>query len=77
VLFTRTVLQVLQPVVEPTFSARGFEGRRGRSPLDAVRHMQRRLLARSGWLLPFDVADFFDPVSHDLVLGAVSAKVTD
>jgi hypothetical protein len=29
------------------------------------------LFARTGWLLPFDVADFFDPVFHDLVWAAV------
>lgn len=71
------VLQVLQPVFEPQFSPHSFAYRPGRGPLDAIRHIQRRLSMRSGWLLHFDVADFFDSVPHDRVLAAVSAKVDD
>lgn len=73
----QAVLQVLQPLFEPGFSSHSFAYRPGRGPLDAVRHIQRRLSMRSGWVLHFDVADFFDSVPHDRVLAAISARITD
>jgi len=76
-LVHQAVLQVLQPIFDPLFSRQSFAYRPGRGPLDAVRHIQQRLSPRSGWILHFDVEDFFDSVPHDRVFAALSSKVND
>jgi group II intron reverse transcriptase/maturase len=73
----QAVLQVLQPVFDPRFSAQSFAYRPGRGPLDAVRHLQRRLSPCSGWVLHFDVENFFDTVPHARILAVVSGQVQD
>lgn len=76
-LVQQAVLQALQPAFEPAFSRSSFAYRPGRGPLDAIRHVQRRIASQSTWVLHFDVKDFFDSVPHALVLEAVSRKVAD
>lgn len=73
----QAAVQVLQPVFDPHFSKQSFAYRPGRGPLDAVRHIQRRLSRGGGWVLHFDVADFFDSVPHDRVVAVLSEKVAD
>ncbi|MBI4657910.1 MAG: group II intron reverse transcriptase/maturase [Verrucomicrobia bacterium] len=73
----QAIVQVLQPVFEPLFSPHSFAYRPGRGPLDAVQYIQRRLSPTAGWVLHFDVEDFFDSVSHDRVLTVLSRQVTD
>lgn len=73
----QAVVQVLQPVFDPHFSRQSFAYRPGRGPLDAIRHLQQRLSLRSGWVLHFDVEDFFDSVAHAQVLEVISRRVRD
>lgn len=65
------VRMALEPEVEPVFHPESYGYRPGRSALDAVGACRERCW-RSDWVVDLDIRSFFDSVSHDLVLKAVS-----
>ena len=62
----------LEPSVEPVFHEDSYGYRPGRSPVDAVRVCRERCF-RKDWVVDLDIRAFFDSVSWDLMLKAVSA----
>jgi len=63
------LLQVLQAIFEPTFSARSFGFRPGKSAHDAVRAAQRYVQAGKDWVVDMDITKFFDRVRKLRALG--------
>jgi RNA-directed DNA polymerase len=73
----QAVLQVLQPLIDPTFSESSYGFRPGRRAHDAVGQAQRYVQGGRRWVVDVDVEQFFDRVNHDVLLGLVAKRITD
>jgi RNA-directed DNA polymerase len=76
-MIQQALLQILEPIFDPTFSDGSFGYRRGRSAHDAVR--RARDLMRDGhrWVVDMDLEKFFDRVHHDILMSRVARRVKD
>lgn len=73
----QAVLQVLQPVIDPTFSERSYGFRPGRRAHDAVCQAQRYIQSGRRWVVDVDLEQFFDRVNHDTLMGKLATRITD
>lgn len=73
----QAVLQVLQPLFDPTFSEHSHGFRPGRRAHDAVCEAQRYIQAGRRWVVDVDLAEFFDRVNHDVLLGKLEPRIGD
>ncbi len=71
------LLQVLQPIFEPTFSEHSYGFRPGRSAHDAVRAAQGYILAGKDWVVDMDITKFFDRVNHDILMKRIGELIRD
>ena len=71
------ILQVLQPRFDPTFSEHSYGFRPGRRAHDAVRAAQKYIQHGHQWVADVDLAQFFDRVSHDVLMGRLSRRFED
>jgi len=71
------LLQMLQPIFDPTFSPNSYGFRPGRSAHDAVRAAQRHVQAGKDWLVDIDITKFFDRVNHELLMTRIGQTVRD
>jgi RNA-directed DNA polymerase len=71
------VLQVLQPIFDPTFSEHSHGFRPGRRAHDAVREAQRYIQEGRRWVVDVDLEKFFDRVNHDVLMGKLENRVGD
>ena len=68
----QAVLQVLQPLFDPTFSEHSHGFRPGRRAHDAVREAQRYVQEGRRWVVDVDLEKFFDRVNHDVLMGRLA-----
>ncbi len=73
----QALLQVLQPIVNPTFSDGSFGFRPGRSAQDAVVRAQQHVAAGHRWVVDLDLEKFFDLVNHDVLMARVARRISD
>jgi RNA-directed DNA polymerase len=73
----QAVLQVLQPIFDPTFSDYSYGFRPGRSAHQAVAVAQEYLAGGYPWVVDLDLEKFFDRVNHDLLMGRLAQRVSD
>jgi RNA-directed DNA polymerase len=73
----QAVLQVLQPIFDPTFSDHSYGFRPGRSAHQAVAAAQGHLASGYRWVVDLDLEKFFDRVNHDLLMGRLAQRVAD
>ncbi len=73
----QAMLQVLEPIFEPTFSAVSYGFRPGRSAHQAVALAQSYIAEGYLWVVDLDLEKFFDRVNHDILLSRVAKKVSD
>ena len=73
----QAVLQVLQPLIDPTFSESSYGFRPGRRAHDAVCQAQRYVQSGRRWVVDVDLEKFFDRVNHDVLMGVVARRLTD
>src|SRR6266508_1885567 len=73
----QALLQVLQPIVDPTFSDGSFGFRPGRSAQDAVVRAQQHVAAGHRWVVDLDLEKFFDLVNHDVLMARVARRISD
>lgn len=73
----QAVLQVLQPLFDPTFSESSHGFRPGRRAHDAVCQAQRYVQSGRRWVVDVDLASFFDRVHHDVLMGKLNQRITD
>ena len=76
-LIQQAVLQVLQPIFDPTFSDASFGFRPRRSAHDAVRRAREHIAAGHRWVVDLDLEKFFDRVNHDVLMARVARRVKD
>jgi len=71
------LLQVLQPIFDPTFSDHSYGFRPGRSAQEAVRAAQAYVQAGRDWVVDMDITQFFDRVNHDILMHRIGQTVRD
>jgi RNA-directed DNA polymerase len=72
----QALVQVLEPIFEPTFREESFGYRPGRSAHMAMRRIWRQL-GQGEWIVDADLADFFGTLSHELLVDLVADRVAD
>lgn len=73
----QALLQVLQPLFDPTFSQHSHGFRPGRGAHDAVREAQKYLQEGRQWVVDVDLEKFFDRVNHDVLMSRVAKRIAD
>jgi group II intron reverse transcriptase/maturase len=73
----QAVLQVLQPIFDPTFSEHSYGFRPGRRAHDAVCQAQRYLQSGRRWVVDVDLEKFFDRVNHDVLMVRLEKRIGD
>ncbi|MGH7620554.1 MAG: group II intron reverse transcriptase/maturase [Gemmatimonadaceae bacterium] len=73
----QAVLQTLQPAIDPTFSESSHGFRPGRSAHGAIRQAQRYVQEDRHWVVDVDLAQFFDRVHHDMLMGLLAQRIAD
>jgi group II intron reverse transcriptase/maturase len=71
------ILQVLQPIFDPTFSEHSHGFRPGRRAHDAVRKAQQYIQDGRRWVVDVDLEKFFDRVNHDVLMGKLYNRIGD
>lgn len=76
-LIQQALLQVLQPLIDPTFSEHSHGFRPGRRARDAVLAAQQH--AQDGYrvVVDVDLSKFFDRVNHDILIDRLRKRVSD
>lgn len=77
-LVQQAILQVLNPILDPTFSNSSYGFRPGRSPHMAL-EQARQYVAREGReiVVDLDLEKFFDRVNHDILMSRVARRIGD
>lgn len=76
-LIQQATLQVLQPLLDPTFSEGSFGFRPGRSAHQAVRAAQQHIQGGKSWVVDVDLEKFFDRVNHDVLMSRLARRISD
>jgi RNA-directed DNA polymerase len=73
----QAMLQVLTPLLDPTFSPYSYGYRRGRNAHQAVEQAKRYIAAGYAWVVDFDLEKFFDRINHDILMGRLAKRIED
>jgi RNA-directed DNA polymerase len=76
-LVQQALLQVLEPIYEPTFSEGSYGFRPGRGAHDALRQASQYVAEGRSIVVDLDLEKFFDRVQHDVLMVRVSRRVKD
>jgi RNA-directed DNA polymerase len=76
-LIQQALLQILQPILDPTFSEHSYGFRPGRRAQDAVLAAQAHVQAGLRVVVDVDLEKFFDRVSHDILIDRLSKRIDD
>src|SRR5579862_6234467 len=76
-LIQQAMLQVLQPLLDPTFSNHSHGFRPGRRAHDAVLAAQRYVQAGYRVVVDVDLSKFFDRVNHDILIDRLRKRIAD
>lgn len=76
-LIQQAILQVLQPLIDPTFSDHSYGFRPRRSAHDAVSQMREYVVEGREWVVDIDLEKFFDRVNHDILMGRLAKRIQD
>jgi len=76
-LIQQALLQVLQPLLDPTFSEHSYGFRPGRSAQDAVLAAQRYVSSGRKVVVDVDLEKFFDRVDHDILMDRLRKRIAD
>jgi group II intron reverse transcriptase/maturase len=73
----QAILQVLQPMFDPTFSQHSYGFRPRRNAHQAVCAAQRYIQAGNRTVVDVDLEKFFDRVNQDLLMGRLEKRIGD
>jgi RNA-directed DNA polymerase len=76
-LIQQALLQVLQPILDPTFSEHSYGFRPGRRARDAVLAAQAYVQSGRKIVVDVDLAQFFDRVNHDILIDRLQKRIAD
>jgi RNA-directed DNA polymerase len=76
-LIQQALLQVLQPLLDPTFSQHSYGFRPGRSAHQAVYAAQAHVQSGRRVVVDVDLEKFFDRVHHDILIDRLRKRVAD
>jgi RNA-directed DNA polymerase len=73
----QAVLQVLTPILDPTFSPHSYGFRPGKGARQAVEQAKRYITEGYTWVVDCDLEKFFDRVNHDILMGRLATRIED
>jgi len=76
-LIQQALLQVLQPLIDPTFSEHSHGFRPGRRAHDAVKAARAYVQSGRRVVVDVDLAKFFDRVNHDILMDRLTKRIPD
>jgi RNA-directed DNA polymerase len=76
-LVQQAVLQVLEPLLDPSFSASSFGFRPGRGAHDALRQAREYVAGGHDIVVDLDLEKFFDRVNHDVMMSRLARRIGD
>ena len=76
-LIQQALLQVLQPILDPTFSEHSYGFRPGRSAHDAVLAAQAYVQSGRQVVVDVDLEKFFDRINHDILIDRLQKRIAD
>lgn len=77
-LIQQALLQVLQPMWDPTFHGSSYGFRPRRSAHQAVKEARRLIEEeKRQWCVDVDLEKFFDRVNHDILMDRVTKRISD
>ena len=76
-LIQQALLQVLQPLIDPSFSAHSHGFRPQRSAHGAVLEAQQYVQAGYRTVVDVDLEQFFDRVNHDILMDRLAKRIAD
>jgi len=76
-LIQQALLQVLQPLIDPSFSEHSYGFRPGRRAHDAVLEAQRHVQEGHRVVVDVDLEKFFDRVNHDILMDRLAKRIDD
>jgi group II intron reverse transcriptase/maturase len=76
-LIQQALLQVLQPLLDPTFSEHSYGFRPGRRAHDAIRAAQAYVQSGRRMVVDVDLEKFFDRVNHDILIDRLKKRLDD
>jgi group II intron reverse transcriptase/maturase len=76
-LIQQALLQVLQPILDPTFSAHSYGFRPGRRAHDAILAAQGYIQTGRKIVVDVDLEKFFDRVNHDILMDRLKKRLDD
>jgi RNA-directed DNA polymerase len=76
-LVQQALLQVLQPILDPTFSEHSYGFRPNRSAHQCVAAAQALIREGRDWVVDLDLEAFFDRVNHDRLMSRLGERIAD
>lgn len=76
-MIQQMILNVLQPMFDPTFSKHSYGFRPGRSAHQAVVEAQGYVQSGRRWVVDVDLEKFFDRVNHDILMNRLARRIKD
>lgn len=76
-LVQQAILQVLDPMLDPTFSESSYGFRPGRSAHQALKKASDYVAAGNTIVVDMDLEKFFDRVNHDVLMERLARRITD
>ena len=73
----QALLQVLEPLLDPTFSASSYGFRPGRSAHDALAAARKYVADGRVIVVDLDLEKFFDRVNHDMLMARLARRIAD
>jgi RNA-directed DNA polymerase len=76
-LVQQAILQVLEPILDPSFSPSSFGFRPGRGAHDALAQASRYVGEGRTIVVDVDLEKFFDRVNHDILMSRLARRIGD
>ena len=73
----QTLLEVLTPIFDPTFSPFSYGFRPGRNAHQAVQQAKQYIAEGYEWVVDIELEKFFDRVNHDILMGRLAKRIED